>query len=78
TLPPALAARLRLHKAGVLAILEEEGVPGELDGDSEAGYIMGERLGIADGLGMPTHPGSVAWLVSVGESAGIVALGERL
>ena len=39
-------------------------------GDTNAGYVLGERLGVADGLGMPTHPGSAAWLVAVGESIG--------
>jgi len=70
TIPPDLAARLRLHKPGVLAILRGEKLPDEAHGDSEAAYIMGERLGIADELGMPTHPGSPAWLVAVGEAMG--------
>jgi hypothetical protein len=68
TIPPDLAARLRLYKPEVLAILRGEGLPDETEGDSEAAYIMGERLGIADELGMPTHPGSPAWLVAVGEA----------
>ena len=38
--------------------------------DTEAGYVYGERMGIGNGLGMPTHPGSPAWLVAVGESMG--------
>ena len=67
TLPPDLAARLRLHKAGVLMLLRGEGLPDESDPDSEAGYVMGERLGVANELGMPTHPGAPAWLVAVGE-----------
>jgi hypothetical protein len=66
--PPDLAARLRLHKPEVLAILRGEGLPDESDEDSEPAYIMGERLGIADELGMLTHPGSPAWLVAVGEA----------
>lgn len=37
-----------------------------LAGDAE--YVYCERLGMADGLGMPTHPGSAAWLVAVGEA----------
>ncbi len=40
----------------------------------DAGYVFGERLGVADGLGMPTHPGSAAWLVAVGESIGCSCL----
>jgi hypothetical protein len=69
TLPQDLAARLRLHKAGVLVVLGGQGIPDEADPDTEAGYVLGERLGVADGLGVPTHPGSPAWLVAVGESA---------
>lgn len=29
-----------------------------MEPESEPGYILGERLGAADELGMPTHPGS--------------------
>lgn len=64
-LAPDLAARLRLHKADLLAVLRGDGLPDE--SDAEAGYIVAERLGVADGLGMPTHPGSAAWLVAIGE-----------
>lgn len=67
TLPPDLAARLRLHKAELLALLRGDGIPNESDHDSEASYVMVERLGVADELGMPTHPGAPAWLVAVGE-----------
>ena len=45
-----------------------EGLPDETDPDTEAGYVMGERLVVADELGMPTHPGAPAWLVAVGEA----------
>ncbi len=58
---------LRRHKPAVLALLRGEGVPGS---DSEAAYILHERLGVAEELGMPTHPGSPAWLVAVGEAMG--------
>lgn len=34
----------------------------------DAAYILDERLGMADGLGLPTHPGSAAWLVAVRKS----------
>jgi hypothetical protein len=64
-LPPDLSARLRIHRAAVLGLLVVGYAPA---GDSDAGYVLGERLGVADGLGMPTHPGSAAWLVAVGES----------
>jgi hypothetical protein len=66
-LPPDLSARLRIHRAAVLGLLVIGYAPA---GDTDAGYVLGERLGVADGLGMPTHPGSAAWLVAVGESIG--------
>ncbi len=65
-LPEDLRARLRTHRAAALGLL----VNGHTPADDDAGYILGERLGVADGLGMPTHPGSAAWLVAVGESIG--------
>lgn len=65
-LPPDLSARLRIHRAAVLGLL----VDGYAPAGDDAGYVLGERLGVADGLGMPTHPGSAAWLVAVGESMG--------
>lgn len=63
-LPPDLSARLRIHRAAVVGLL----VDGYAPADDDAGYVLGERLGIADDLGMPTHPGAPAWLVAVGES----------
>ena len=66
-LPPDLSARLRMHKAAVLWLLSGGCVP---DAEIDGAYILGERLGVADGLGMPTHPGSAAWLVAIGESMG--------
>lgn len=66
-LPPDLSARLRIHRVAVLGLLVVGYAPA---GDTDAGYVVGERLGVADGLGMPTHPGSAAWLVAVGESMG--------
>lgn len=62
-LPPDLSARLRMHKAAVLRLL----VDGYAPAGDDAGYVLGERLGVADGLGLPTHPGSPARLVAVGE-----------
>lgn len=64
-LPPDLSARLRLHRAVVLGLLVDGYT---LAPDGEAAYVYTERLGVADDLGMPTHPGSAAWLVAVGES----------
>ncbi|MFN7021510.1 MAG: hypothetical protein ACK4WH_09315 [Phycisphaerales bacterium] len=65
-LPPDLSARLRIHRAAVLGLL----VDGYAPAGDDAECVLGERLGVADGLGMPTHPGSAAWLVAVGESMG--------
>lgn len=65
TLPPDLSARLLIHRAAVLGLLADGYAPA---GDTDAGYVLGERLGIADGLGLATHPGSPAWLIAVGES----------
>ncbi len=66
-LAPDLSARLRMHKAAILTLLANDyaAVP---VADPEAAYILGERLGIADDLGMATHPGAPAWLIAVGES----------
>jgi hypothetical protein len=62
-----LSARLRLHRDAVLGLLKP-GFDPVSGGDAEASYIFHERLGIADGLGMPTHSGSAAWLIALGES----------
>lgn len=77
-LPPDLASRLRTHRTAVLGLLVDGYAP-DPRGDTDAGYIMCERLGVADGLGMPTHPGSAAWLVAVGEAwgGGAKSLGPR-
>ncbi|MBL9000920.1 MAG: hypothetical protein JNK25_07265 [Phycisphaerae bacterium] len=66
-IPSVLSARLRIHRAAVAGLLVDGYAP---PSDSDAAYQLGERLGIADGLGMPTHPGSAAWLVAVGEAMG--------
>lgn len=66
-LRPDLSARLRLHRAAVLGLLRVGYVPA---GSTEAAYVLGERLGVADELRMPTHPGAPAWLIAVGESIG--------
>jgi hypothetical protein len=47
-------------------------LPGEWGEDSF--YAYHERLGIADDLGLPTDPGSTAWMVAVGESMIVVAI----
>ena len=67
-LPPDLSARLRLHRGAILGLLAGGYSPDAHAGDGDAGYVYGERLGVADGLGLATHPGSAAWLVAAGES----------
>lgn len=66
TLSPVLADALSTGKMAVLGLLD--GPAPAVGTDPE--YALGERLGVADGLGMPTHPGSPAWLLAVGESMG--------
>lgn len=67
-LPPDLTAHLRTHRAAVLGLLIDGYAPG---GGTDAEYVLGERLGVAESLGMATHPGSPAWLLAAGESMGI-------
>lgn len=68
-LPSDLSARLRIHKAAVVGLLVNGYAP-DPHGDTDAGYVLGERLGMADGLALPTHTGSPAWLLAVAESMG--------
>ncbi len=68
-LPTDLGERLRMHKAAVLGLLAPCGLGG-IEAHPEAGYVLGERLGVADRLGLATHSGSPAWLVAVGEAMG--------
>ena len=63
-LPPDLSARLRLHRVAILGPL----AGGYAPAGNDAGFALGERLGVADGLGMSTHPGVAAWLVAAGKS----------
>jgi hypothetical protein len=37
---------------------------------ADSAFVYGERMAIASELGMPTHTGSPAWLLAVGESTG--------
>lgn len=64
TVATDLAEALRRHRGAILGLLAGE----QAHDAGDAGYVYSERLGIADGLGMPTHPGAPAWLVAVGES----------
>lgn len=69
-LPPDLSTRLRMHRAAILSLLADEYAP-DPQRHPDAQYIVAERLGVADGLGMPTHPGSAAWLIALGTSMGV-------
>lgn len=64
-LGPVLQARLRLHRAALLALLADGYHP---LGGTDSDHIFAERLGIADDLGLSTLPGSSAWLLAVGEA----------
>ncbi len=64
TLPDALVLAVLDHRNAILDLLNDGYSPTE----PEAVYIYYERLGIGDDLGMPTHSGSPAWLIAVGES----------
>lgn len=64
---PSHVVALKTHRAAVLALLVNGYSPAC---NTDAGYVMEERLGIAEGLGLPTQPGSTAWLMAVGESLG--------
>jgi len=63
-LPTHLAARLAFYKPDLLRLLKT----GFKAPDPESAYVLGERLGIAQELGMSTEPGSPGWLVAVGEA----------
>lgn len=63
---PWLSA-LRLHREMVLALLVTGDAPVQY-GDEDARYSYGERLAVAEDMGLPIHPGSAAWLVATGES----------
>ena len=66
SLPTALSEALRRHRGAILLVLSDGYTPD----DDDAAYVCTERLGIGDGLGMATHPGSTAWLIAVAESMG--------
>ena len=64
-LPSDLLARLRIHRAAVLALLVNGYSP---TNETDAEYVLRERLGIAGELGLATHIGSPAWLIAISES----------
>ena len=70
-LPGDLSARLRMHRAAVLSML----TTGHIPADDDAAYTHAERLGVADDLDKPTHPGSPAWLIALAEAMGGAAPG---
>jgi hypothetical protein len=63
TLSPDLSVALATCKPALLQLLATNFAP-----TPDAADIFTERLAVADGLEMPTHPGSPAWLVAVGEA----------
>lgn len=67
TLPADLVALLKAHRGDVHTLLAN----GFLATSAESAYIVEERLGVADELAMPTHRGSAAWLVAVGEAIAV-------
>ena len=64
TLPTDLVDSVLDHRDAILDLLSNGYAPT----DPDAVYLMLERLGIGDDLGMPTHIGSPAWMIAVGES----------
>lgn len=73
-LPPDLSARLRTHRAALLGLL----AGGYAPTDPDAAHVLAERLGVADEMRMPTHPGAPAWSIAVGESMDCSCLGATL
>lgn len=63
-LPSHVAVRLAHYKPDLLRLLRAGFAPP----DPESAYVLGERLGVAQELGMSTEPGSPGWLVAVGEA----------
>ena len=63
-LPPDLTEALRRHRGAIMGRLVGRYAPA---GDTDAGYVLSKRLGVADGLGVATHPGSPNWLIAAGE-----------
>ncbi len=64
TLPTDLVDSVLDHRDAILDLLSNGYAPT----DPAAVYLMLARLGIGDDLGMPTHIGSPAWMIAVGES----------
>ena len=64
TLPESIVSGLRTHRTSILALLHE----GIRPLDEESAFAFAERMAVADGLEMPTHPGSAAWSIAIGET----------
>ncbi len=65
--PDAMLRTLILrHRSQLEACLEVRAAP-----TADAHDLFTERLAIADDLEMPTHRGSPAWLIAVGESTAL-------
>ena len=63
-LPSHVAVRLAHYKPDLLRLLRAGFAPP----NTESAYVLGERLGVAQELGISTQPGSPGWLVAVGEA----------
>jgi hypothetical protein len=63
-LPSHVVVRLAHYKPDLLRLLRA----GFAAPDPESAYVLSERLGVAQELGMSTEPGSPGWLVAVGEA----------
>jgi len=70
-LPPDLIGWVRIHKAELLRLLRAETPFAD---DAEADEVFRERIATCKGEGMPTHVGSSAWLLAVGETLLVMAL----
>lgn len=68
-LPQELSESLRLHRAAIRELLENEGAVNVYLADPNAEYVYTERLGMAEDLRQPTHLGSSAWMIAVAECA---------
>jgi hypothetical protein len=63
-LPAKADAQGKALESCIRTLLDE----GYLPASEHAAYVFDERLGVGDELGVPTHRGSSAWLIAVGEA----------
>ena len=63
-LPEKADAQGKSLESSIRKLLDEGYTPAS----DHAAYVFDERLSVGDELGVPTHRGSPAWLIAVGES----------